>query len=49
MKKIFVKGLLTLGILGVGFFSTNAAAFADYPPQHSISSVVKPFDYPPQH
>lgn len=49
MKKIFVKSLLTLGILCVGLLGTGAAAFADYPPQHSINSVIKPFDYPPQH
>lgn len=49
MKKIFVKSLLTLGILCVGLLGTGAAVFADYPPQHSINSVIKPFDYPPQH
>lgn len=52
MKKLFVKSLLTLGILGVGFFSTNASAFAGYPPQHSIDaadSVITPYGYPPQH
>ncbi|WP_419393525.1 hypothetical protein [Cytobacillus praedii] len=52
MKKILVKSLLTLGILSVGFFSTGAAAFAGYPPQHGIEAadtVINPYGYPPQH
>lgn len=57
MKKLLVKGLLILGILGVAAATTNFDDLAGYPPLHSpqleqietSGGGVTTLGYPPLH
>ncbi len=53
MKKLLVKGLIILGILGIAAVSTNYDDSAIYPPQHSPKLIddggYTINIYPPQH
>ncbi|MFB6469121.1 hypothetical protein ACE38V_20525 [Cytobacillus sp. Hz8] len=56
MKKLLVKGILVLGILGVAAVATNLDDLAGYPPLHSpqiqeieLAGGFTTLGYPPLH